>query len=535
MAPAAIDTGDLAAACGFPVPFPACDPGKAVRAIPESDCEGAPDSVLGNGRCDLAPGTYGDLSVLNDAKLTLLGGTYTFCGFQFGRRTETVASAATIVNVHGDVAIGGASVFGPPVGSSCGQIRVNAVGSGEFGFGREGGSINGFFCAPDRSMRLGHGNNLSGRFYALDVSSDSNNRIIGCPPDECVDGQPSGAALRRDIDDYFILAMRHAALKNLSLGSVCNIGVNCGSPNDNSECGTLGTAGITMVDFSQLVGDQTVFRKGGARIWQSFRNNDSPLQNVQLNGPAPNPAAFTPPIIPGTCDANCNPNVTAIKAACGFPTPFPACNPDRAVRASKGEDCGPNDTVPGNQQCDLPPGVYGNFSVQNGGWANLSAGDYVFCNFRTGRRAKVTAQGARILIPEHGHGPDHQRLGARGGLRRSQDPGRRQGLERELRTDRPDGRQGLCTGGQHLAGPRQRPHRAVHRRHGDRRPVQRCAVLRRLPGPSVGTTRAPRRGSPLRRPNLAAEARRGGAAAARMARCRPMRESSHHGPQEATQ
>ena len=75
-----------------------------MRAAPESDCEGAPDAVLGNGRCDLAPGTYGDLSVLNDAKLTLLGGTYTFCGFQFGRRTETVASAATIVNVHGDVA-----------------------------------------------------------------------------------------------------------------------------------------------------------------------------------------------------------------------------------------------------------------------------------------------------------------------------------------------------------------------------------------------------------------------------------------------
>ena len=82
------------------MPFPACDPGKVVRATPESDCEGAPDAVPGNGRCDLAPGTYGDLWVLNDAKLTLLGGTYTFCGFQFGRRTETVASAATIVNVH---------------------------------------------------------------------------------------------------------------------------------------------------------------------------------------------------------------------------------------------------------------------------------------------------------------------------------------------------------------------------------------------------------------------------------------------------
>jgi hypothetical protein len=35
----------------------------------------------------------------------------------------------------------------------------------------------------------------------------------------------------------------------------------------------LTTGSITMVDGSQLVGDQTFFRKPGGRIWQSFRNN----------------------------------------------------------------------------------------------------------------------------------------------------------------------------------------------------------------------------------------------------------------------
>jgi hypothetical protein len=396
-----VDTGDLAAACDFPVPFPACDPGRKVTVSPDSDCGGAPDAVAGNGRCDLAAGTYGDLQVQNDSKLTLQGGTYTFCGFAFGRRTETRADAAAMVNVSGEIAIGSGSVFGPPVGTNCGQIRVNAAGNAGFSFGREG-TINGFFCGPERSLRLGHGNSLSGRFYGDEVSADSNNRAFCCATDCIEPPPPASPALRRDLDAYFVLAMRRAALKNLNLGSVCNIGVNCATGNSRSECGVLSTAGVTMVDYSQIAGDQTFFRKGGARIWRSFRNNDSPLQNVQLVGPAPNPDGFTPPIIPGTCDANCNPNVAGIKAACGFPTPFPSCDPSRSVRASRGEDCGPADAVPGNQQCDLPPGTYGTFSVQNGGRANLTPGQYVFCNFRTGRRAKVTAQGTTVLIPDGG-------------------------------------------------------------------------------------------------------------------------------------
>src|SRR5690349_23763187 len=57
------DAGDLAAACGFPKPFPACDAAKEVLADPGADCSRGPDAVPGNARCDLAPGTYGRLSV----------------------------------------------------------------------------------------------------------------------------------------------------------------------------------------------------------------------------------------------------------------------------------------------------------------------------------------------------------------------------------------------------------------------------------------------------------------------------------------
>lgn len=400
------DAGDLAAACGFPVPFPACDPVKPVTVNPGSDCSGGPDMTPGNGRCDLPPGTYGTLTVQNDAKITFLGGTYTFCGFQFGRRTETVATAAAVINVHGDVGINSGSVFGPAPGTDCGKIRVNVKGTGGFSFGREA-TISGYFCAPERGMRLGHGNNLSGRFYADTVSADGFNRAVCCQGGVggvCIE-EPitTDPALRRGIDSYFLLAMRQATLKNLSLSTPCNVGVNCGSDRGGSTCGLLGTAGVTMPDYSQIVGHQTVFRQGGNSVWQSFRNNNSPLTGVNLRGPAPNPQPFTTPLVPGTCDASCTPDIAAIKTACGFPSSFPACDVAKSVRVPPGRDCLPYDTLPGNAQCDLPPGTYGSLAVLNDGWINLRAGNYVFCRGRMGRRAKLTATPTTtVLIPAGG-------------------------------------------------------------------------------------------------------------------------------------
>jgi hypothetical protein len=58
--------------------------------------------------------------------------------------------------------------------------------------------------------------------------------------------------------------------------------------------------------------------------------------------------------------------------------------------------------VLGNKQCDLPPGTYGSFTTPNGAWSNLTSGNYVFCSFRSGRRAKVTGKGTTVLIPNGG-------------------------------------------------------------------------------------------------------------------------------------
>ena len=174
----AIDTGDLAAACGFPVPFPACDPSRPVTITALQDCP-FDDQSPNNQRCDLPPGVYGSLQVKDKSLVTFTGGTYVFCDFQFGKATETLADASTVIDVSGAVAINNDSNFGPAAGQNCGQIRVNVAGSGDFSFGRQA-AINGYFCAPERTVQLGHDNNLTGRFFGNAISGDSNNRGFCC-------------------------------------------------------------------------------------------------------------------------------------------------------------------------------------------------------------------------------------------------------------------------------------------------------------------------------------------------------------------
>jgi hypothetical protein len=174
----AIDTGDLAAACGFPVPFPACDPSRPVTVTALADCP-FDDQSPGNQRCDLPPGVYGALEVKDKSLVTFTGGSYVFCDFQFGKATETLADAGTIIHVNGAVAISNDSNFGPAAGQNCGQIKVNVAGPGDFSFGRQA-AINAYFCAPERTMLLGHDNNLTGHFFGNVISADSNNRGFCC-------------------------------------------------------------------------------------------------------------------------------------------------------------------------------------------------------------------------------------------------------------------------------------------------------------------------------------------------------------------
>src|SRR5262249_4202206 len=102
-----------------------------------------------------------------------------FCDLEFGKATETLADTSTVIDVTGAVAINNDSNFGPAAGQNCGQISVNVAGPGDFSFGRQA-AINGYFCAPERTVQLGHDNNLTGRFFGSVISGDSNHPGFCC-------------------------------------------------------------------------------------------------------------------------------------------------------------------------------------------------------------------------------------------------------------------------------------------------------------------------------------------------------------------
>jgi hypothetical protein len=188
-----IDPGDLEVACGFPVPFPTCG-GPTVTVSANADCSGVPDGATGNGRCDLAPGTYGALDVKNQGKVTLAGGNYVFCSVNVGKNVSVISTTPATIFTTGDFLVNNEA----SLGQQCGDVRVLAKGPGAIGFGRNS-SIKGFFCAPSRLMQLGHDNDLAGQFFADMVNADSNDRGHCCNVGDdcaCIDSfSPTAASV----------------------------------------------------------------------------------------------------------------------------------------------------------------------------------------------------------------------------------------------------------------------------------------------------------------------------------------------------
>lgn len=206
--------------------------------------------------------------------------------------------------------------------------------------------------------------------------------------------------LDRDLSSYFVFALRKAALKNLTLNGACNVGVNCAHTNPQSTCGNMRLDEVSFGPGTQSVSDKQFFTKPGAQVFQVFRNGGGPLDNVTIAQPPPEP--FVTPIIPGTCSGDCQPDVAAIQAECGFPVPFPACDASKAVLAVPNADCSAFDAIPANGQCDLVPGTYGNIVVQNAARISFAPGDYAICSFHGGRNVLVLASGVTLRISNGG-------------------------------------------------------------------------------------------------------------------------------------
>jgi hypothetical protein len=151
--------------------------------------------------------------------------------------------------------------------------------------------------------------------------------------------------------------------------------------------GTIKTKGPTIAD-----GDVGVNDPGGRLLAPRFftapnsvvasdrvRFDKNPMNTVlqqlyantiEQYGPAATP--FTPPII------------ADVKAACGFPSPFPPCAVGTTV------------DVPTGTTTVLAPGVYGRVRVHgtslSAGTLLLSGGTYTFCDVKVSRTAELRAQ-----------------------------------------------------------------------------------------------------------------------------------------------
>jgi hypothetical protein len=171
------DVDDIARACGVTLPLPPCDPSRPIEALPGQDCN-ASDVVPGNGTCDLAAGSYGTIRIRNGARLTFGAGTTAACAVKAGKATRLTSAGAALVVLPGSgpVKINNTS----DAGSTCGALRF-VTERGVIAFGRNGDfAVDA--CTLSGKLKLGHANNLRGRFIGADVVMDFNNDGRCCTP-----------------------------------------------------------------------------------------------------------------------------------------------------------------------------------------------------------------------------------------------------------------------------------------------------------------------------------------------------------------
>jgi hypothetical protein len=161
-----------------------------------------------------------------------------------------------------------------------------------------------------------------------------------------------------DIDDYVLFATTTMKTKGPTISD--------------------GDVGVNNVDGRFLArrfftGPNSVVASDRVRFDKNPSNTvlDTLYANVvELYGPTPTP--FTPPII------------ADVKAACGFPIPFPTCAPGVDV------------DVPVGTTTPLAPGVYGKVRVHgtalSAGTLELTGGNYVFCDLKVSRLAQLQVQ-----------------------------------------------------------------------------------------------------------------------------------------------
>lgn len=122
---------------------------------------------------------------------------------------------------------------------------------------------------------------------------------------------------------------------------------------------------VTMADSTRIAAYEVRIGNGSSVFHVDGTNVFTALGAEVRNGVGPAPAL---PLVPALC-----------------PLPAATCDAGQPVTV-----------LPGESQA-LPPGVYGTLVVQDGASVTVAAGDYTFCEIRTGRSSAITAIGFTIV------------------------------------------------------------------------------------------------------------------------------------------
>jgi hypothetical protein len=175
------------------------------------------------------------------------------------------------------------------------------------------------------------------------------------------------AAQSTQLESYVLFALTDLRTRGLEV-TRGNLGASTGTLYMNSH-GTLNAP------TSDVAANQARIPPD-VRCAHLFANNDA-----GTGASCPKGAGFAPPIT----------DATALRRACAFPEPFPACSHDPAAAR----------TVSYGSTLTLAPGTYGDVVVQGGGPGSgrlvLTGGTYTFCSLRASRGAEIRFGGPAVV------------------------------------------------------------------------------------------------------------------------------------------
>lgn len=152
---------DVAAACDFPTPFPACGANRV--------------SVEGGQTRTLPGGAYGDLVVMGGAAggtLILKGGTYEFCSVRLSRGARLVMDSASQVFVSGDVRLSTHAQETPAAAAPITPADIRIFVNGGKVRASRGAVLDGRICDPAGSIGVTRGALVDGQLVARRIRLD---------------------------------------------------------------------------------------------------------------------------------------------------------------------------------------------------------------------------------------------------------------------------------------------------------------------------------------------------------------------------